>query len=119
MNFERGAIHLRQTKSGKDRLVPINSTVRAMLESLPKSSSFVFPSPRTGARLIDIKVRLAHACLKAWLTFFEGFATLLNSPIAPPAVKDSFRTDFQSCHRMNLPVCRPHQWPLNVLRVRR
>ncbi|MDX6695584.1 MAG: hypothetical protein QOF02_3187 [Blastocatellia bacterium] len=71
VNFEREAIHLRQTKSGKDRLVPMNSTVRAMLESLPKSSGYVFPSPKTGGRLIDIKVGFMRAVVAAKLKDFR------------------------------------------------
>jgi integrase len=71
VNFERGAIHVRQTKSGKDRLVPMNSTVQAMLESLPKSSGYVFPSPRTGGRLIDIKIGFMRAVAVAKLTNFR------------------------------------------------
>src|ERR1700752_1856843 len=32
LNFERGLIHVRNTKNGKDRLIPMNATVRALLE---------------------------------------------------------------------------------------
>lgn len=71
VNFEREAIHVRQTKSGKDRLVPMNSTVRAMLVSLQKSSSYVFPSPKTGQRLIDIKKGFMMAVLSAGLKDFR------------------------------------------------
>ena len=49
----------------------MNSTVRAMLETLPKSSSFVFPSPRTGAQLVDIKVGFMKAVTDAKLKDFR------------------------------------------------
>src|SRR6267378_6084902 len=61
LNFERGLIHVRNTKNGKDRLIPMNATVRALLESQPKTSSYVFPSPRTGERLVEIKYSFVRA----------------------------------------------------------
>jgi len=68
LNFERGLIHVRNTKNGKDRLIPMNATVRALLENQTKSSSFVFPSPRTGMRLIEIKYAFSHALTAAEIT---------------------------------------------------
>ncbi|MGI9067629.1 MAG: tyrosine-type recombinase/integrase [Pyrinomonadaceae bacterium] len=61
LNFERGVINVRNTKNGKDRQIPMNATVRDVLESQPRSSSFVFPSPRTGERLVEIKYSYARA----------------------------------------------------------
>ncbi|CAN5758617.1 hypothetical protein BH20ACI3_BH20ACI3_24860 [soil metagenome] len=61
LNFERGLINVRNTKNGKDRQIPMNATVRDVLESQPRSSSFVFPSPRTGERLVEIKYSYARA----------------------------------------------------------
>jgi integrase len=46
VDFERRVLNVRNTKNGRDRFVPINSTVLQLLERLPKTSSFVFPSPR-------------------------------------------------------------------------
>lgn len=37
-----------QTKSGKIRLIPMNSTVQQLLQRLPRISSFVFPAKRGG-----------------------------------------------------------------------
>ena len=45
VDFGRGLINVRNTKGGSDRLVPMNAVVRALLESLPKSSGYV-PPPR-------------------------------------------------------------------------
>lgn len=56
VDLNKGVLNVRQTKSGKDRLVPVNSVVRELLESLPKSSGYVFPSPHTKGRLVDVKV---------------------------------------------------------------
>lgn len=71
LSFERESIDVRQTKSGKDRLIPMNSIVRAVPESLPKSSSYVFPSPRTGAQLVDIKVSFMKAVADAKIKDFR------------------------------------------------
>ncbi len=57
VDLPRGVIHIRVSKNGKDRFVPINQTVRAMLEGLPHTSEYVFPSPKTKGRLIDVKSR--------------------------------------------------------------
>jgi integrase len=90
LNFERGLIHVRNTKNGKDRLIPMNATVRALLEerrtrraelrllapagarcgrdARAPSSSYVFPSPRTGERLIEIKYSFVRALKDAEIT---------------------------------------------------
>ena len=68
LNFERGLIHVRNTKNGKDRLIPMNATVRALLENQPKTSSYVFPSPRTGERLVEIKYSFVRAIKAAKIT---------------------------------------------------
>ena len=33
LNFDRGLIHVRNTKNGKDRIIPMNATVRQLLEA--------------------------------------------------------------------------------------
>lgn len=71
VNFGRALINVRNTKTGKDRLVPMNSVVRELLESLPKSSGHVFPSPRTKERLVDIKVSFEAALTAAKLSVFR------------------------------------------------
>jgi integrase len=71
VDFERGWLHVRNTKSGKDRSVPMNSKVRQLLESLTKSSGYVFPSIKTGGRMVDVKSRFAPACKEAGLTNFR------------------------------------------------
>jgi len=55
VDFTRGSIHVRRTKTGRDRFVPMNSGLRAMLEGLNRSNEYVFPSPKTGVALIDVK----------------------------------------------------------------
>ena len=44
VDLSRGLLHVRVSKNGKDRFVPINQTVRRMLEGRPRTSEYVFPS---------------------------------------------------------------------------
>lgn len=56
VDFQRGRLIIRKTKASKERFVPINITVRELLQSLPRRlSDYVFPSPKTVGRLTDIK----------------------------------------------------------------
>ena len=59
------------SKNGKDRFVPINQTVRTMLERLPRTSEYVFPSPRTKGRLVDVKFRFDKAKKEAGIRDFR------------------------------------------------
>lgn len=61
VDLSRGLLHVRVSKNGKDRFVPINQTIRTMLERLPRTSEYVFPSPRTEGRLVDVKFRFDKA----------------------------------------------------------
>jgi len=85
LNFDRGLIHVRNTKNGKDRIIPMNATVRQLLEAQRvlrvrkaqenadkgKSkvpSPFVFPSPPTEERLVEIKYSFVRAVKQAKIT---------------------------------------------------
>ncbi len=48
VDFNRRMVHIRQSKSGRPRTIPLNATARELLEGLPKTSEYVFPSPKTG-----------------------------------------------------------------------
>lgn len=71
VDFSRGVIHVRNTKTAKDRVVPMNAAAREMLERLPKTSGYVFPSPKTGGRLVDIKKKFNEACETAGIEDFR------------------------------------------------
>jgi integrase len=54
LDFERGFIHLRDTKGGKDQTIPMNAESRKILESHERrDSAFVFPG-RKGKKRVDI-----------------------------------------------------------------
>ena len=54
LDFERGFIHLRDTKGGKDQTIPMNAEARKILESHERTDSvFVFPG-RYGQKRVDI-----------------------------------------------------------------
>ena len=56
IDFERGFIHIRQPKGGKDQTIPLNQTVRELLENHPHivDSAFVFPG-RSGKQRTEIR----------------------------------------------------------------
>ena len=55
IDLERGFIHLRDPKSGRDQTIPLNQAVREILEHHPKSDSpFVFPG-RAGKQRTEIR----------------------------------------------------------------
>jgi integrase len=55
VDFNRHAIQIRESKSGKSRSVPMNATVKTLLSGLKRTSEYLFPSPKTGEKLTDIK----------------------------------------------------------------
>jgi integrase len=71
VDLGRGVINVRQTKSGKDRYVPINQTMRELLERLPRASAYVFPSPKTGGRIVDVKTTFDAAKREAKIDNFR------------------------------------------------
>ena len=55
VDFDRGFIHIRQPKGGKDQTIPLNQAARELLEHHPKSDSpYVFPG-RGGEQRIEIR----------------------------------------------------------------
>ena len=54
LDFERGFLHLRDTKGGKDQIIPMNAEARKILENHERTGSlFVFPG-RSGQKRVDI-----------------------------------------------------------------
>ena len=71
VDFGRGVIQIRESKSNRMRVVPMNSIVRSLLSDLARRSEFVFPSPKTGGRLNQIKRSFRRAVAKAGIENFR------------------------------------------------
>ena len=71
LDFGRSLILVQESKSDKKRFVPMNMTVKTLLTTLPAVGEFVFPSPRTGGRLFDIKKSFRRAVDDAQIENFR------------------------------------------------
>jgi integrase len=71
VDFERERMIVRKTKSSKERFVPMNSTVRKLLFSMERTSEYVFPSPRKGGRLVDLRKSFSGALREAKIKNFR------------------------------------------------
>lgn len=70
IDFGREVLQVMESKSGKKRFVPINQTVQNLLDGIEKRSEYVFPSPKTGTRLDNIKKSFRSALRKAAIVDF-------------------------------------------------
>lgn len=71
VDFNRNLIQIRDSKSHKKRSIPMNETMQNLLGNLKRTSEYVFPSPKTGARLNNIKRSFRHAVRDAGLEDFD------------------------------------------------
>ena len=74
VDFLRGVIHVTNTKTGRDRDVPMNSKVRSLLLDLQrqgKEEEFVFWNQKTGVNLMDVKHAFNGACEDAGIDDFR------------------------------------------------
>lgn len=71
VDFDRGTLQVRKTKTKLNRTVPMNARVREVLARQPRSSEYVFTSPRTGGRLVDIKKGFNEARIAAGIPNFQ------------------------------------------------
>ena len=53
VDFNRRIVHVRQSKSGRPRVIPLNSTAQTLLKGLPKTSEYVFPCPKNEKRRVN------------------------------------------------------------------
>jgi integrase len=71
MDFNRRIVHVRQSKSGRPRTIPLNATAQTLLEGLPKTSEYVFPSPKNNRRVNDVGRQFERAVKNAKLVDFH------------------------------------------------
>ena len=71
LDFERGVIQVRKTKTKLNRVVPMNARVRQVLDQQRRSSEFVFTSEKTGGRLVDVKKAFNAARVDAKIPDFQ------------------------------------------------
>ena len=71
VDFERGILQVRKTKTKLNRTVPMNSRVREVLAQQPKTSEYVFTSTRTKSRLVDLKKGFNEARTAARIPDFQ------------------------------------------------
>jgi integrase len=71
IDFSRSRIIVRKTKTSTERFVPINLVIRNVLFPIREPSGFVFPSPRTGGRLFDLKKSFRKAVKDAGIVNFR------------------------------------------------
>jgi integrase len=92
LDFNRNVLNVRQTKTGKDRVIPMNDKIRLILENMPKTNEFVFTSPRTNGKLVDVKKGFRKALEEAKIFDFHfhdlrhTFATRLADMGVPLSV---------------------------------
>jgi integrase len=73
VDFFKKAIHVRNTKNGKDRFVPINKTARAELLRLVRHAGdheYLFQNPKTNTYIKDVKHAFQNARKDAKLAIF-------------------------------------------------
>ena len=74
VDFNRGLIQIRESKSNKTRIVPMNATIQIPLQGIGRKSDFFFPSPkngRSGDQLNQIKRSFRRAVDKAGIEDFR------------------------------------------------
>lgn len=76
IDWSRNLIHVIQTKTSKNRVVPINDAARDVLrfqqrKQAKKASELVFPSPRTSVRLVKLHKGFVKACEEAGVLDFH------------------------------------------------
>jgi integrase len=73
INNDARLIHVRDTKTGHDRIVPLNESARTALQDLPreKRNPWVFPGTGKTGHLVEIKKAWATALKAAGITDFR------------------------------------------------
>ena len=85
VDMHKGILNILAQKTGKTRVVPLNTEARRVLETwaMGKKNDFVFYNHETGKPFVDLKTGFALACRKAaitdvsWHTLRHTFASRL------------------------------------------
>lgn len=62
VDLNSGLIYVKQTKTDRNRIIPMNQVVRELFSQQPRKSEYVFVSPRTGGCWVEIKRSFKKAC---------------------------------------------------------
>ncbi len=71
VDFVRGILNIQNTKSGKDRVLPMNADVKNVLLSIPRTSEYVLLNEQTGKPFVDLKERWTRARERAGIKDFR------------------------------------------------
>ncbi|MEO5859989.1 MAG: tyrosine-type recombinase/integrase [Pyrinomonadaceae bacterium] len=71
LDFVRGLIKVEESKSGVKRIIPMNATIKSLLKHIDQKSEYVFPSPRSGGKLNDIKKGFCKAVAEIGIKDFR------------------------------------------------
>jgi integrase len=71
LDFDRGLIQVRKTKTKLNRVVPMNARVREILNQQRRTTEFVFTSRKSGGRLKDVKKAFKSARVDAAIPDFQ------------------------------------------------
>lgn len=73
VDLSRRELQVRQSKTGRGRMIPLNVTAYDVLTNWPrlKGCALVFPNRRTGRKLTNIKRAFTGACRRAGLVDFR------------------------------------------------
>lgn len=70
IDYDRGFVHIRDPKGGKDQSIPLNDAARAVFDAIPrisKKSGFIFPGKKENTHLTDMKQSIARIKKEAGL----------------------------------------------------
>jgi integrase len=71
VDLNRGLICVTQTKTNRNRIIPMNQVVRELLSQQQGQGEYVFTSPRTKGCLVEIKKGFKKACQLAGIHDFH------------------------------------------------
>lgn len=71
VDLDSGIIHIRFTKTGVDRDVPINTFLRTIFETIPNIGEFIFMNRKTGKAITTIRKSFGHTIIRAGIKNFR------------------------------------------------